>query len=96
MSHRISSLCLILVLVALSQWPPVSEAQLQLRDLNMTRAVEILAQRFRQIADDGLGIAALEVSRSSVYKCVDTGRTAKMPAARCLTAREAAVNRRYQ
>lgn len=64
MSHRLSSL--ILALVALSQWPAVSEAQLQLRDLNMTHAVEILAERFRRIADDGLGIAALEVSRSSV------------------------------
>ena len=80
MSHRVSFLCLILELVALSQWPTISEAQLQLRDLNMTRAVEILAERFRRIADDGLGIAALEVSRSSVL-CVyrDGGELRKCP-----------------
>ena len=58
--YRISTLLCLTALLAL--WPPVTEAQLQLTNFNMTRAVEILAERFRQVATDGLGIDALKVS----------------------------------
>ena len=55
---RNSYLCLV-ALLALSAF---GEAQLQLNTFNMSRAVEVLAERFQQIADDGLGIDALKVS----------------------------------
>lgn len=52
-------LSLSLVLVALR--PPATQAQLQLANVNISRAVEILAERFRQLANDGLGVDALKV-----------------------------------
>lgn len=53
-------LCLSLALLALR--PPLTQAQLQLANINISRAVEILEERFRQVANDGLGVDALKVS----------------------------------
>ena len=56
---RVSSstllLCLSVALLALRQ-PPLAQAQLQLSNINISRAVEILEQRFRQVANEGLGV----------------------------------------
>ena len=57
-----STLFLSISLALLALQPPVSQAQLQLANVNISRAVEILAERFRQLANDGLGVDALKVS----------------------------------
>ena len=61
MSSSSLLLCLSLALLALRP-PPLTRAQLQLANINMSRAVEILEERFRQLANDGLGVDALKVS----------------------------------
>ena len=53
-------LCLSLTLLALRS--PLTQAQLQLANINISRAVEILEERFRQVANDGLGVDALKVN----------------------------------
>ena len=62
------------LLALLALWPHSGEAQLQLADVDMARAVEVLADRFQSIANDGLGIDALKVSelereREVLLKC---------------------------
>ena len=61
MSSSSLLLCLSLALFAVRP-PPLTQAQLQLANINMSRAVEILEERFRQLANDGLGVDALKVS----------------------------------
>ena len=58
---RISCLCLVSFLAL---WSPGLQVQAQLNfdSLNITRAVELLAERFQSIANDGLGISALKVT----------------------------------
>ena len=58
---RTSCLCLV-ALVALSALGE-AQAQLQLNTFDMSQAVDVLAGRFQRIANDGLGINALKVSR---------------------------------